>query len=327
MSVPRILVIGGAGYLGSVLTRDLLAHGWRVRVLDSFRFGGQALDADDLRAHPGLDIVEGDIRCIGTVTAALADMDGVVLLAALVGEPACDSDPKETVDINLLATKAVAHGCQHHGVRRFVFASTDSIYGIREGVMQEDSAKNPLSLYARLKLLAEEEILGMATPEFQPTILRMCTLYGWSPRMRFDLVVNTLALRAETDRRITVHGGAQWRPFVHVADAAKAYRLALDAPLEMVGGQVFNVGSDEQNYQIGALPEFIRQVWPDVAVDTVPQSPDLRDYSVTCRKIERVLGYRAERSIVDGLREVRQQIVAGGVSNARDPRYYNVRPA
>ena len=327
MSVPRVLVIGGAGYLGSVLTRDLLAHGWRVRVLDSLRFGREALDADDVRDNPGLDVVEGDIRCIGTVTAALADVDGVVLLAALVGEPACDTDPKETVDINLLATMSVAHGCLYHGVHRFVFASTDSIYGIREGIMEEDSAKNPLSLYARLKLQAEEEILSLSTADFQPTILRMCTLYGWSHRMRFDLVVNALALRAETDRRITIFGGAQWRPFVHVADAATAYRLALDAPLDLVGSQIFNVGSDEQNYQIGALPEFVRQVWPGVAVDTVPQSPDLRDYAVSCRKIERVLGYRAERSIVDGLREIRQTLVAGGVSNAQDPRYYNVRPA
>jgi nucleoside-diphosphate-sugar epimerase len=327
MSVPRILVIGGAGYLGSVLVRELLACGWPVRVLDSFRFGREALEADDVRTQPGLDIVEGDIRCIGTVTAALADVDGVVLLAALVGEPACDTDPKETVDINLLATQAVAHGCLYHGVRRFVFASTDSIYGIREGTMEEDSAKNPLSLYARLKLQAEEEILGLATTDFQPTILRMCTLYGWSPRMRFDLVVNALALRAETDRRITIHGGAQWRPFVHVVDAATAYRLALDAPLDLVGSQIFNVGSDEQNYQIGALPSFISQVWPDVAVDTVPQSPDLRDYAVTCRKIERVLGYRAERSIVDGLHEIRQALVAGSISDTRDPRHYNVSPA
>jgi len=318
-------VIGGAGYLGSVITRDLLTHGYRVRVFDSFRFDRGCLDP--IRSQEALEIVEGDIRCVGEVTAALDGVDAVVLLAALVGEPACDVNPKETADVNLIATKSVADASRYKGVPRFVFASTDSVYGIREGMMTEDSPKNPISLYARLKLLAEQEILELRTKAFRPTVLRMSTLYGWSPRMRFDLVVNLMALHAETRGVVEVHGGTQWRPFVHVADAAKAYRFVLEAPLDLVGGEIFNVGSDEQNLQIAALSNLMRKVWPHLRVDTIPQTPDLRDYYVRCQKIERALGYRVDWSIVDGLREIRQALQAGEVPNPDDDRYYNVTRA
>lgn len=321
----RILVIGGAGYLGSVLTRQLLDEGHSVRVLDSFRFGVESLA--DVIDHPGLDVVHGDIRYISHVTDALKDVDGVVLLAALVGEPACDRDPKETVDINLLATKAVAEACKYHRIERFVFATTDSVYGIREGVMQEDSDKNPLSLYARLKLRAEEEILSLQDREFRPVLLRMCTLYGCSPRMRFDLVVNRLAMLAATEGRITIFGGAQWRPFVHVADAANAYRMALAAPVDLVGGQIFNVGSNEQNYQVAHLEQLIATVFPDVQIERIPQTPDLRDYFVSCDKIATVLGYRVERSVVDGIREIRDALQSGRIQNPQAARFYNVSPA
>lgn len=299
----RIVLVGGAGYLGTILTGQLLQAGYTVDVFDALRFGQPQRRA--LGTHERLNLVEGDIRDLRPLAKAVRGADGVVLLAALVGEPACDVDPAETEEINLLATKCVAETCRYYEVPRFIFASTDSIYGIREGVMVEDSEKNPISLYARLKLRAEEEILGLGNGGFHPTVLRMSTIYGCSPRMRFDLVVNILAKNAWSKDKITIMGGKQWRPFVHVGDAARAYRAVLEAPAKAVGGEVFNVGSNDQNHRIGDLGELVRQVFPEVEVETIPQDPDLRDYNVNCDKIENVLGYRTTMSVVDGIREVR----------------------
>lgn len=318
----RVLVVGGAGYLGTVLTGQLLDEGHRVQVLDTLRFGDHHLSG--LQARDGFSLVRGDMRNIDVVSACVKDADAVILLGSLVGEPACDLNPKETVDINLIATKAVAEACRYYEVPRFIFASTDSVYGIQEGKMYEDSSKNPISLYGRLKVKAEEEIMALSGGSFQPTIMRMATIYGLSPRMRFDLVVNALTLNAVLHGKITVYGGAQWRPFVHVADAAQAYVRCLRAPLADVGGQAFNVGSNDQNYQIGQLAEIIRQVFPKVVVQVVPQSPDLRDYYVCCDKITKVLGYRARRAVVDGVKEIKATIESGAIGNPAEPRYYNV---
>jgi nucleoside-diphosphate-sugar epimerase len=318
----RILVIGGAGYLGSVLTGQLLAQGYQVEVFDSLRFGRESLAAFEANARFHLTV--GDIRDIAKVTECVQDAHAVMLLAALVGEPACDQDPKGAVDTNLIATKAVAEACRYYRVPRFLFASTDSAYGIQEGIMLEDAPLNPISLYARLKAQAEVELLALAGDGFRPVILRMATIYGYSPRMRFDLIINILTLHAYSRGRITIFGGKQWRPLVHVADAARAYVMALEAPLEQVGGQIFNVGSNEQNYQIGELGVLVSQVFPEVRIETVPQTPDLRDYHVCFDKITRTLGYQVRYSVADGIREIRQAMEDGRIKDHQDPRYHNV---
>jgi len=321
----RVVILGGAGYLGSVLARQLLDHGYLVMVLDCLRFGDDSLAR--LSTHPNFQFSQGDIRDIGKVSECIQEADAVVLLASLVGEPACDLDPKETVDINFLATKAVAEACRYYQIPRLIFASTDSAYGIQEGIMYEDSPMNPISLYGRLKLRAEEEILGLCDGDFKPTVLRMATIYGLSPRMRFDLVVNTLALNAFVNEKITIYGGAQWRPLVHVADAARAYVICIDAPVEKVGGQVFNVGSNEQNYQIEHLAEQVQSVFREIDVETVPQSPDLRDYFVSFDKIVNTLGYQVNHSVTDGIHEIRTALADGTISNHQDSKHYNVPPS
>jgi len=318
----RIAVFGGAGYLGAVLTGQLLEAGHQVDVFDSLRFGEASLTG--LRGRDGFRLVVGDIRDISRVTECVKGADGVVLLASLVGEPACDLDPKETVDINLIATKAVAEAARYYEVPRFIFASTDSAYGIQEGIMREDSPMNPISLYARLKMQAEEEILGLQRGGFRPTILRMATIYGLSPRMRFDLIINVLTLHAAKKGKVTIYGGEQWRPLVHVADAARAYAVALEAPLDAVGGEVFNVGSNEQNYQIRTLGGLVKEVFPEVVIETIPQSPDLRDYHVCFDKITKALGYRVTRRAVDGIREIRAALEDGRIPDPTEARYYNV---
>ena len=317
-----VVVLGGAGYLGSVLTARLLDQGHRVTVFDALRFGDAHLES--LRRRPGFNLIRGDIRHIEAVTDCIKDTQAVILLASLVGEPACDHDPKETADINFLATKAVAEACRYYQVPRFIFASTDSAYGIQEGIMYEDSPMNPISLYGRLKVDSEAAIMAMEDESFKPTVLRMATIYGLSPRMRFDLVVNILTLNACLNEKITVHGGAQWRPLVHVADAAKAYAMCLDAPISTVGGQIFNVGSNGQNYQIGQLGEEVRSVIPEIEVETIPQSPDLRDYYVSFDKITNTLGYKVDYSIADGVREIRRALTDGTIPDPKDSRHYNV---
>lgn len=319
----RIVVIGGAGYLGSVLTGQLLEQGFQVEVFDSLRFGEGPLSG--YSSHPGFKLTNGDIRHIDEVSDCVKGSYGVVLLASLVGEPACDKNPQETEDINFLATKSVAETCRYHGIERFIFASTDSAYGIQEGIMYEDSPMAPISLYGQLKVQSEHEIMTLADDIFKPTILRMATIYGLSPRMRFDLVVNVLTLNAHVNEKITIHGGAQWRPLVHVADAARAYVMCLQSPLEDVGGEIFNVGSNEQNYQIGHIGDQIKSVFHEVDVETVPQVPDLRDYYVNFDKITNILGYQVQYSVADGIREIYSALDSGAIKDHTDPRHYNAR--
>lgn len=317
----RVVVIGGAGYIGSVLVRLLVKSGYAVDVLDAFRFGREPVA--ELEDHPAVRIAEADIRCIHTVTPYLEDSYGVMLLAALVGEAACDRDARETLETNLLAPRSVAHAARLYGIERFLFASTDSVYGVQEGKLTETARLNPISLYARLKAEAEKEILGLGNDGFHPTVLRMSTIYGLSSRMRFDLIVNILALHAVTRGRVTIYGGKQWRPLVHVADAARAFKLCLEAPLPRVGDRIFNVGSDEQNVQIGQLGELVTRVFPDVKVENVPRAPDLRDYFVSCARIREELGYQVARTPEDGLREIAEAVVSGAFPDPEDKRYRN----
>ena len=318
----RVLVVGGGGYLGSVLTGQLLERGLSVRVLDRFLFGEEPLEA--WRDHPRLEIFRADICDIGHMPRALQGMDAVILLAALVGEQACNREPLMTVSVNYLATIVLAEACAHFGIQRFIFASTDSVYGIQEGILTEDSPLNPISLYAQLKAEAEQKILELASDRFSPCILRMATIYGLSLRMRFDLIVNLLTLHAATTGKCTVYGGKQWRPLVHVADAAHAYCLVLEAPLENVRGQVFNTGSNEQNYQIYQLGEIVHQVLPKVRVETTDVPPDLRDYHVNFDKIGKVLDYRVKYTVAGGVDEIYKAVTNGRIPDPYGEKYRNV---
>ena len=318
----HVVVVGGAGYLGSVLVRQLLDTCVQVTAFEALLFSEEAVS--DLKGNPRFTLFKGDLRNISALSAVLQDgVDAVVLLAALVGEKACDLDPRVTADTNYLGAKMLAEACKYYGIPRFVFASTDSAYGIQEGIMYEDSPLQPISLYARLKMQAEQEILGLADADFRPTILRMATIYGFSPRMRFDLVINVLSLHAWANNRIKVYGGKQWRPLVHVEDAARAYVMCLQADLEAVGGQVFNVGDNEQNYQVGALGEMVADVFESVEVETIPQTPDLRDYRVNFDKIGQELGYQVQYSVRDGIQGIRRALEGGLFPEPADGKYYN----
>ena len=239
-----VLVTGGAGYVGSWLVRKLLDRDYRVRVLDSFLYGGHGLA--EIAGHPRLEIIEGDIRHLGSVARAVKGVDGVIALAALVGDAACDLDPEETEAINYESVRLLADACRRQGVPRFVFASSCSVYGANSDlVLNEGSWLNPVSLYARTRIQSEEMLLKHSE-SLGVVILRLATVFGLSPRMRFDLIVNTLTMHAIHKGAMQVFGGNQWRPNLHVQDAADAFILGLEAPAEKVEKGVFNVGSNEQ---------------------------------------------------------------------------------
>jgi nucleoside-diphosphate-sugar epimerase len=322
-TVPHghVLVVGGAGYLGSILVRKLLHAGRSVRVLDSFIYGRRSLDA--LEGHKGLDIVEGDFRNIQTVVESLRDIDAVVLLAAVVGDPAAQSRPEQTIETNVMAAQALAFACKLHCISRFIFASTCSVYGRTKDVLDENAPLNPVSLYARSKIFSERNLLDLAGDNFSPTILRMGTLYGFSPRMRFDLVVNTMSMKAHMEKRIQVYGGSQWRPLLHVEDAAAAFQACLDAPLARIGNQIFNVGSNAQNYKIIEIAELIGQTLRKVDIEVEHAQFDARDYRVSFDKIRRGLGFKPAQTIPLAAKRIVRELVAGQIKNPYAKVYYN----
>jgi nucleoside-diphosphate-sugar epimerase len=317
----RVLVVGGAGFLGSILTRKLLNRGFRVRILDSFIYGRRSLES--LAGEDNLEIIEGDLRNIHTCVSSLEDVDAVILLAAIVGDPASRVRPTETIETNVLAAQALASASKLHHIHRFLYASTCSVYGIGESVLDEEASLNPVSLYARTKIASEQIILGMGDEYFCPTILRMGTLYGYSPRMRFDLVVNTMSMKSFVDGKIQVFGGAQWRPLLGVEDAAEVYVRCLEANLQDVGNQIFNVGSDEQNYQIDEVAESISTALGKIPIYRDQSNLDARDYRVSFSKLTQTLGFAPQQTIEKAAREIVQNLESGGIKNPEHRIYYN----
>jgi nucleoside-diphosphate-sugar epimerase len=318
-----VLVIGGAGYIGSALLRRLLEKGYRVRLLDMLLYGPGPIA--DILDHPKLEVIQSDFRQIDKAVEGMQDMDKVVHLGAIVGDPACALDEKLTIDVNMIAARMIAEIAKSTGVERFIFASTCSVYGIGEEALNEHSQLNPVSLYARSKLAAEQMLLRMGATNFNPVILRFGTIYGLSGRIRFDLVVNLLTAKALVEGQITVFGGSQWRPFVHVDDAAHAILLSLEAPLSAVRGEVFNVGSNEQNYQIQDVGKIIHQMVPSAELINKGEDSDPRDYRVNFDKIRNMLNFVPEWTVEDGIKQVIQAIQDGKVENYMDNIYSNVK--
>jgi nucleoside-diphosphate-sugar epimerase len=322
----HVFVAGGAGYIGSVLVPSLLEHGHRVTVLDRFYFG-DSLARAEVRFGEKLRAVRGDVRSFDR--AFLRSVDAVVDLSGISNDPSCELDPALTRSVNVEGAKRLAGAAREHGVRRYVFSSSCSVYGHGEGLgLTETSPSRPVSLYARAKAEVETFLLEMgagARGEVDVCALRLATVFGLSPRMRFDLAVNVMTKNAYVGRRITVDGGGrQWRPFVHVRDAARAFELALTSDPSKVAGEVFNVGSDQNNVQILNLAFRVRDAVPGTEVVHAPTDPDLRDYNVSFDKIHRALPFRADHGIDDGIREVLAALREGAV-DPDDRRWYTLR--
>ncbi|MFA5097237.1 MAG: NAD-dependent epimerase/dehydratase family protein [Candidatus Margulisiibacteriota bacterium] len=321
----HVLVVGGAGYLGSVLVRQLLKRGFKVRVLDILMYGEAPLK--ELEKDKNFELVAGDMRNISTLVMCLDGIDSVVNLAAIVGDPACKDKPEAAIETNFLANKALAEACKYNQINRFIYASTCSVYGSMEGdkLLTEESPLNPVSLYARSKIQSEEGILAMEDENFAPVILRMSTLYGYSPRMRFDLVVNTMTKTAVAEKKIFVHGGGtQWRPLLHVADAAAAYVKCLDAPLKKIKGQIFNVGSEKLNIQIRDIAKAVKTQVPQADVIMEGDTTDPRNYFVSFSKLNKKLRFSIAQKLDTSIERMKDALTSGEIKNANDPKYYNV---
>ncbi len=323
----KILVTGGAGYIGSVLVRQMLADGYRVCVLDNLLYGGASLVG--VWSDPGFTFVRGDVRDRKLVEGLLADADAVVHLAAIVGDPACARHPQMAQTVNLEASLNLLEACRNSGVFRFVFASTCSNYGKMKNAahyVDEQSELRPVSLYAETKVAVEEAVLNSSmTRDMCATALRFATVYGVSPRMRFDLTVNEFTMEMLTRGRLVVFGEQFWRPYVHVADVAGAVKLVLEQPAEAVDNEVFNVGSTDQNFRKAEIVRMIRERYaPEAVIETVHRDEDPRDYRVSFGKIRERLGFEADRTVEDGIGEVARLIVQGVVADCENPRYRNV---
>jgi len=316
-----VLVIGGAGYIGCSLVERLLREGNRVRILDNAVYGLEPIQ--NLLNHPKLDYVYGDCRNIQDVVKALHRVSSIVHLAAIVGDPACELDHRTTIEINYAATRMlieVAKGC---GVERLLFASSCSVYGATDELMDENSAVQPVSLYGETKVSSERALLESATGDFHPVIMRFATVFGLSNRPRFDLVVNLLSAKAKQEGRITIFNAQQWRPFIHVKDIANAIALILNAPLSSVSRGIFNVGDNRLNHTLADVAAVIQRVFPRAHVEHGENS-DRRNYRVDFTKIERRIGFRYRRSLEDGVREIKAAFDSNEIGDYRDIRFSNL---
>jgi nucleoside-diphosphate-sugar epimerase len=321
-SKKHVLVVGGAGYIGSLLVEKLVALGYRVRVLDALLYGREPLRA--VENNPDFQLMIGDCRNMQDIVRAVQGVDAIVDLAAIVGDPACEQDRAAALEINYGATRMMIEVAKGNRVERFIFASSCSVYGATDHEVDERSKVNPISVYAQTKVDSERALLAAASSEFHPTILRFATVFGLGYRPRFDLVVNLLSARAKQEGKITVFNGQQWRPFIHVRDVVEAILLTLEAPVRVVGEQIFNVGDARLNYTLQQVAETISEVFPDTSVEHVTNS-DLRNYRVNFDKVHNRLSFEAQYSIRQGVEELKAAFDERFILDYKDLRYHNQR--
>lgn len=320
-----VLVIGGAGYIGSPTVDLLLRQGFRVRVLDRFMYGRESLA--EFVSNPDFELIEGDVTDIAKLTFATRGTSAVVHLAGLVGDPACALDAQFTRHANVVATRMAKDVAVSLGVSRFVFASSCSVYGVSDREVSETDQLNPVSVYAQTKIDSERELLWNTPDGFFVTILRFATVFGHSRRPRFDLVANLFAARALVDGVIPVIGPQQQRPFIHVQDLARAIVAVLQADSYDMQSQIFNVGDRRLNMSILQLAETIQKLvrpYHDVEISINENPEDRRSYAVSFEKIRQKLGFEASTLMDEGITEILANFRARKYRDYRDPAYSNV---
>jgi nucleoside-diphosphate-sugar epimerase len=320
--IQRVLVTGGAGYVGSVLVPKLLAAGYEVTVLDLYIYGADVLA--DHCSNPALREVKGDLRDAAAVERALAGCDAVIHLACISTDPSFDLDPALGRSINYDCFQPLVRASKAAGVRRFIYASSSSVYGVKnEPEATEDLPLQPLTDYSRYKALCEEVLTRERERDFVTVILRPATVCGYARRLRLDLTVNILANLAINNGRITVFGGEQLRPNIHIEDMADLYLMLLDAPDGAVDGKIWNAGY--HNLKVREIAEMVRARIGGVKV-VVTATDDHRSYHVSSQRILRELGFKARRTVDDAITDLERAFGEGKVPNAMtDDRYYNIR--
>ncbi|OSZ82404.1 epimerase [Chitinophagaceae bacterium IBVUCB1] len=322
----KILVTGGAGYIGSVLTRQLLDKGYKVRVMDNLMYGGEPII--DLLNLPDFEFVKGDIRNEADVRVAMQGIDCVAHLASIVGDPACAKQPELAKTTNLDGSKMLYSIANEMGVSKFIFASTCSNYGKMadpEAYVTEESETAPVSLYAETKVAVEQYLLSQpATNKCKPTCLRFSTVYGLSLRPRFDLTVNEFAKELALGRELVIFGEQFWRPYCHVYDLARSVVTVIEAASELVSFDVFNVGDTSENYQKKMIVDEVKKLIPDAQIKYVSKNEDPRDYRVNFDKIKNRLGFELMFKVPDGIAQIKKVLDDGFILNPDDNKYKNV---
>jgi nucleoside-diphosphate-sugar epimerase len=322
----KVLVTGGAGYIGSVLVRQLLSKGFEVRAFDSLKFGGEALY--DVSQNPKFELVKGDIRDKEAVKKAMEGIYAVAHLAAIVGDPACKKFADEAREVNGQASKDVFEIAEAAGVKRFVFASTCSNYGKMadpNSFVVETSELRPVSLYAELKVAYEKWLLGdKKDAKLCATALRFSTVYGFSPRIRFDLTVNEFTRNVFLTGEQEIWGPEFNRPYCHVDDLARAVVLVIQSPVAKVKAQVFNVGRTDENYTKRNLMEEIAKVIPNTKAIYVDAADDPRDYRVNSDKIKDQLGFTITKKVPDGIKEIYKMLLSGIIEDPHSQKFRNI---
>jgi nucleoside-diphosphate-sugar epimerase len=319
------LVTGGAGYVGSVVVDELLARGRSVRVLDALLHGSVSSLLQPW-GNERFQFVRGDVRDPAARRQALEGVESVIHLAAIVGDPACARDPVVAREVNLEATRALLDDLAGTGVKRCLFASTCSNYGKMadsSAYATEEFDLSPVSLYAETKVGAELEVLGRSDGSLVTACLRLATVYGVSPRMRFDLTVNEFTREVALGAELLVFGEQFWRPYVHVRDAARALCHALEAPAADIRGEVFNVGSTAENYRKLDIVELLKERVPTAQIGFVHKAEDPRDYRVSFEKVKERLGFVPERTVSTGIDEIMALLGSGLIADPYAPAYQN----
>ncbi len=332
MTDRHILITGGAGYIGSILTSELLRQNYRVTVLDSLLFGGESILP--FLSHPNFHFIKTDVTEPRAVRDAIKrdwqKPHAVVHLAGIVGFPACQAVGKQVAwKYNVEATKTVYGQTSDLGVERIVFASTYSNYGLSEDgkPVTEESPLNPQSLYAETKIASEEFLLSQKDSTCAPLLFRFATLYGISPRTRFDLIVNQFVLEAFTKRELIIYQRGYSRSFVHIRDVVRGVIMGLEADQNKIRGQVFNLGTESGNYSKNDIVGYVLRRMPETVVEykDLTFGGDMRDITVSFEKIKRVLGFETTLNVDDGVREVLFALKSGLIRNPTDDRYRNAQ--
>ena len=323
--MKKVLVTGGAGYIGCVMVRQLLDKGYSVRVIDSLKWGGESLF--DLITNNDFELQKGDIRNIEDVRKALININYVIHLAAIVGDPACSKFSDEAKETNWDGSVNLFEECEKSGIERFVFASTCSNYGKMkdtDSYVKEDSELNPVSLYAELKVKFENYLLDKKnSSNICSTALRFSTVYGFSPRMRFDLTVNEFTRNMVLENFQEIWGEQFWRPYAHVDDLCRASILVLESEKSKVKSQVFGVGDTNENYQKGMIIREINKL-VDGDIKYVAKDEDPRDYRVDFSKIKNELGFSISKTVPDGIKEIKKIVESGIITDCYSSKFKNI---
>ncbi len=323
--LPKVLIVGGAGFIGTVLASKLLEKNYHVTILDKLIYDSKIIQ-NNFQNKKNFNFIFGDVCDLNIQIKAIKEIDIVVYLSEIVGDPACSAKPEDALKTNYLSVLSFANLCSHLAIEKFIYTSSCSVYGLEKNnkLLNEKSNLNPVSHYARIKIMSEKALLNSANNNFKPTILRLGTVFGPSNRMRFDLVVNTMSKFAFFNNKIDVYGGKQWRPNIHVDDVADGIISVIKAKKKNVGNQIFNLSNDKLNLQIIQIAKKVEKVFTNSKLNIVKSSADPRNYKVSSKKLKNKTGFVAKKSIEIALKEIKKMFKLKKIKNPNNKIYNNL---